>query len=158
MIMKTQRLIAQSIFESREALEHELLTEAKMLRDRANALIAVEDAVNRRKPPCALAVKTDGKAMGPRIVWIRYTSKKYNVKNIGPVRFTQEIPGRVRGKYRKSIFSKFDPDLQDKLWEIEGEAAELRKRISFWRAVLKEMEQVLEETDPQEHLESDYVA
>lgn len=150
MILETQRSIARNIVGNVDNLEHELLLEAKLLRDRANDLIAREDAINRRKPPCALAVKTDGRAMGPRIVWIRYSAKKYNVKNVGLVRFTQEIPGRVKGKYRKSIFNKFDPELQDKLWEIEGEAAELRKRISFWRAVLKEMTQVLEDTDPEQ--------
>lgn len=98
MIMKTQRLIAQSIIENRETLEHELLTEAKMLRDRANALIVVEDAVNRRKPPCALAVKTDGKAMGPRIVWIRYTSKKVQRKEHRAGPFHAGNPRSRQGK------------------------------------------------------------
>lgn len=148
--MENQRSLALKILENIEALEHELFTEARMLRDRANDLITREDAINKRKPPCALAVKTDGRSMGPRIVWIRYSSKKYNVKNVGQVRFTQEIPGRVKGKYRKSIFNKFDPELQEKLWEIEGEAAELRNRISFWRAVLKQMAQILEDTDPEQ--------
>lgn len=158
MIMETQGKIAHNIVGSIDSLEHELFTEAKMLRDRANELITREDAINKRKPPCAMAVKTDGRSMGPRIVWIRYSSKKYNVKNVGMVRFTQEIPGRVKGKYRKSIFNKFDPDLQDKLWAIEGEAAELRKRISFWRAVLKEMTEILEDTAPRQSEECKHVA
>lgn len=158
MIMEIQSEIAQKIIGNIESLEHELTTEAKMLRDRANELITREDAINKRKPPCAMAVKPEARAIGPRIVWVRYSSKKYNVKNVGMVRFTQEIRGRVKGKYRKSIFSRFDPDLQDKLWEIECEAAELRRRISFWRSVVKEMNGILRDTAPEQSGECDDVA
>lgn len=149
MSQKTQQEIALYITSRREEIEAELLREAKLIRDSANSLIAKEDAINHRKPPCALAVKTDGRALGPRVVWVRYSSKKYDVKDRGMVRFTQEIPGRVNGKYRRSIFSKYDPALELKLWDHEQMAADLRKRISYWRAVMKEMEAIASGFQPE---------
>lgn len=147
---KIQREVAYDLLKKRDEIEAELLMEAKLIRDSANNLIAKEDAINHRKPPCALAVKTDGRALGPRIVWVRYSSRRYEVKDRGKVRFTQEIPGRINGKYRRSIFKKFDPDLEEKLWQHEIMASELRKRISYWRAVMKEMESIAIEYQPEE--------
>lgn len=147
---EVQQKVAYSLIVKREEIEAELLRAAKLIRDSANSLIAKEDAVHHRKPPCALAVKTDGRSLGPRIVWVRYSSRKYEVKERGKVRFTQEIPGRVNGKYRRSIFSKFDPALEEKLWEHENMAADLRKRISYWRAVMKEMEAIAAGYEPED--------
>lgn len=157
MYNETQREVAHSLIAKRDEIEAELLRSAKLIRDSANSLIAKEDAVHHRKPPCALAVKTDGKSLGPRIVWVRYSSRKYDVKDRGKVRFTQEIPGRVNGKYRRSIFSKFDPALEEKLWEHEIMAAVLRKRISYWRTVMKEMGAIAADYDL-ETMETDDVA
>ena len=61
------------------------------------------------------------------------------------VRFTPELPGRVNGRYPKTIFRGFSPDLREALYDIEDNCAALRERMSCWRATLTKMKNVMDQ-------------
>lgn len=99
-----RKSVAHSLFVKRDEIEAELLRAAKLIRDNANQLIAKEDAIHHRKPPCASPVKADGRPIGPRIVWMRYSTRKYDVKDRGKFRFTQGILGCVNDNIGDPFF------------------------------------------------------
>ena len=139
-IAAAKALIAQA-----DAIHSELFDAANELRDECHELIRKSDVRRYRKPPFTLTVKSLSGQIGPKIVWISYSKTKVERVNAIPVRFTEEIRGRKNGRYPKSIFNRFEKDLRPRLWEIEDRATALRRRVSFWRATIKEARKIVEQ-------------
>jgi len=141
--MKISHDLAVGFLAKADELHGELTAAAREIRDRANELIKTEDAVHKRKPPCVMAVRSDGKYLGPKLLWVSYTAHQYNVTGRGLTRFTTEVKGRVNGRYKRAILRKYDPELEAKLWQCELDAQALRQQISMWRAIAKDMQAII---------------
>lgn len=106
-------------------------------------MIIEEDSRNDRFPPLLLQYKLGPRPFTNRLVWARYTPKKYNLRGTAK-RFSKEVPGRRNGKYRSYIFNVFDEPLRSELIAIEKEATVLRRRMSFWGSVWRESKEILQ--------------
>jgi hypothetical protein len=135
----------RTILEQKEAINLDLFELAKELRDECHEAIRQHDLKHYRKPPCTLTVKAEPKKVGPKIIWITYTTKKITIKSGKSVRFTDEVRGRKNGRNPKRIFNSYDDDLKAMLIDIEHRAAELRQRSFFWRAAIKQAELIVSE-------------
>lgn len=142
-----QLATATAILEQKEAINAELFEEATDLKDECHELIRKGDARHFRKPPCTLSVRSESRRIGPKLLWVKFTANKVHVQNSKRIRFTEEIPGRKNGRYPKRIFNKYDDELRHQLSELEDRAAELRQRISFWRATIKQAEIIVGGTE-----------
>jgi len=142
-----QTSAAQAIIAQSDAMHSELYDAALALRDECHELIRIGDAKRYRKPPCTLSVRTRAGEFGPRLLWIRFDSKKNNVPGRGEIRFTREIGGRRGGRYPKTIFRGFSEELSAELIRIEARAAAIRDRVSFWSAVLAISRKIVHEAE-----------
>lgn len=138
---------AKAIIAQADAVSSELFETATALKKECHELIRTGDAKRYRKPPCTLAVKSETRKIGPKIVWVTFSSNKVMLKNAKPVRFTDEVRGRKNGRYPKRIFNQFDEDLRAKLWQIEGRAVAIRERVTFWRATINQAKKIIAEAE-----------
>ena len=122
-------------------IEIELMSQARELQDIVREFIKDHDRVNKRRPPIFLQVKGASTPFQGRIVWSRMTGRKYN-KITGKGWITTVVPGRRNFKYRNDIFDVYDEPLRTMLVEIEKNAAELRRRVSFWYSVYREVQKM----------------
>jgi hypothetical protein len=126
-----------------ETIEGQLCRQASALVKKANDMIIAQDSPNDRFPPLLLQFRVGSRPFDNRLVWARYTPKKYNLRGTAK-RFSKEVPGRRNGKYRSYIFNVFDEPLRSELIAIEKEATVLRRRMSFWGSVRREAKGILQ--------------
>ena len=91
-----QLAAAKAIVAQADAVSSELFETATALKEECHELIRIGDTKRYRKPPCTLAVKSETRKIGPKIVWVTFSSNKVMLKNAKPVRFTDEVRGRKK--------------------------------------------------------------
>jgi hypothetical protein len=131
------------LLEKLEGIEAELMRKATVLKEEINTKISRPEQVTKQFPPMFMQVIYGNKPFQNRIVWSKYTTKKYNMTS-GKRRASKEIPGRRGKKYRSYIFDCLDEPIRSEAIKAEDQAAKLRHKLAFWASVHKQAKSIVD--------------
>lgn len=135
--------ISALLLEKLEDIELELMREATELKTEINAKISKSEQGTKQFPPLFMQVSYGNKSFENRIIWAKYTAKKFDMKK-GKRRISKELTGRRNGRYRSYIFDCLDEPLRSEAIEAEKRAAKLRQKLLFWGSVRKQAKSIVD--------------
>lgn len=142
-VLSTEMEIAAFILDRLDHLHVDLHSEAMTLIQEAKEVISARVRYRFERSPCVLSVRNEAGKIGPKIIWVVPTQVKTEGAASQRRVYTKELPGRKNGRYPPRTFKDFDPQTRDHLIELEGRAAALRAKITYWRKLIKQQEELV---------------